>query len=81
MLGCGLKKMLNNKTDKIGPILHKSRFIRSIGNAGIYLEIFNILGINNVSSYTWFTDINGIQNAVPDYLTPRLINLKFAVDF
>lgn len=60
---------------------HKSPFIRAIGNAGIYLEIFNILGINNVSSYTWFTDINGSQNAVPDYLTPRLINLKFAVDF
>lgn len=60
---------------------HKSRFIRAIGNAGIYLEVFNILGINNVSSYTWFTDINGLQNAVPDYLTPRLINLKFAVDF
>jgi len=60
---------------------HKSAFIRSIKNAGLYLEVFNILGINNVSSYIWITDINNTQTAVPNYLTPRLINLKLAIEW
>ena len=60
---------------------HKSKFLRSIKNAGLYLEVFNILGINNVSSYIWVTDINNVQTAVPNYLTPRLINLKLAVEW
>ena len=57
------------------------KFLRSIKNAGLYLEVFNILGINNVSSYIWVTDINNIRTAVPNYLTPRLINLKLAVEW
>lgn len=60
---------------------HKNKLLQKIENAGLYLEVFNLLGINNVSSYTWFYDISGEQNAVPDFLTPRLINLKFAVEF
>lgn len=61
--------------------IHKSKFVRAIKTAGIYLEVFNLLGISNVSSYTWVADLNNVLYAVPDYLTPRLINLKFAVEF
>lgn len=60
---------------------HKSNFIRSIKNAGIFLEVFNILGINNVSSYFWVKDITGYSYPVPNYLTPRMINLKLSVEF
>ncbi len=60
---------------------HKSAFLRSIKNAGLFLEVFNVLGINNVSSYLWITDITNVMTAVPNYLTPRLINLKLVVDF
>lgn len=60
---------------------HKSPFLRSIKNAGVFLEVFNIIDINNVSSYTWITDINNTMMAVPNYLTPRLINLKLMVEF
>ncbi len=60
---------------------HKSGFLRSIKNAGIFLEIFNILNINNVSSYLWVTDINNVMTAVPNNLTGRTFNLKLAVDF
>lgn len=60
---------------------HKSGFLRSIKNAGLFLEVFNILGINNTSSYLWVTDINNTMTPVPNYLTPRLINLKLAVEF
>lgn len=60
---------------------NKSKFIRSIKNAGIYVEVFNLLGINNVSSYFWITDIGNVQRPVPNYLTGRLVNVKFAVEF
>ena len=60
---------------------HKSAFLRSIKNAGINLEVFNVLGINNVSSYMWITDIYNNQRPIPTYLTGRLINVKFIVEF
>ena len=60
---------------------HKSAFLRSIKNAGIYVEVFNLLGINNVSSYMWVTDIYNNQRPIPTYLTGRLINVKFMVEF
>jgi hypothetical protein len=60
---------------------HKSKFLQSIKNAQIFLEVFNILGTNNVSSYLWVADLNNTLFPVPNYLTPRLVNLKFAIDF
>ena len=60
---------------------HKSEFLRSIKNAGFYVEVFNLLGINNVSSYMWVTDIYNNQRPIPTYLTGRLINVKFVVEF
>ena len=60
---------------------HKSKFLRSIQNAGLFFEVFNILNINNVSSYLWITDINNTMTAVPNYLSPRLLNLKLSVEF
>ena len=60
---------------------HKSAFLRTIRNAGIYVEVFNLLGINNVSSYMWITDIHNYQRPIPTYLTGRLINVKLMVEF
>ena len=60
---------------------HKSKFLRAIKNAGVYIEAFNLLDINNISSYFWVTDINNNQFRVPNYLTGRLINVKLAVEF
>lgn len=60
---------------------HKSAFLRSIKNAGIYLEVFNLLGTYNVSSYMWVTDIYNYQRPIPTYLTGRLINAKLMVEF
>ena len=60
---------------------HKSKFLRAIKNAGIYVEAFNLLDINNISSYFWVTDINNNQFRVPNYLTGRLINVKLSVEF
>lgn len=45
------------------------------------LDVFNLLDISNVSGYYWVTDVNGIQYAVPNYLTRRQINLRLSLDF
>ena len=55
--------------------------LKYIRNCWLSLEVFNLLGVNNVSSYMWVTDVYNIQYAVPNYLTNRQINLKLIVEF
>lgn len=54
---------------------------RLIKNAWLGLDAFNLLGIKNVNSYYWVTDITNTQYAVPNYLTGRQINLRLSIDF
>lgn len=49
--------------------------------AWISLEVFNMLGIENVASNTWIKTIFQQQYAIPNNLTSRRINLRFKVDF
>ena len=55
--------------------------LKYIRNCWLSLEIFNLLGVNNVSSYMWVTDVYNIQYAVPNYLTNRQLNLKLILEF
>ncbi len=50
-------------------------------NAWIGLDAFNLLGIKNVNSYYWVTDITNTRYAVPNYLTGRQINLQLSMEF
>jgi len=45
------------------------------------LEVFNLLQVNNTISYIWVTDVSGTQYAVPNYLTPRQLNIKLIAQF
>ena len=56
-------------------------FAQNLQDAWISLEVFNLLNISNTVSYTWIKDVNGIQYAVPNYLTSRRLNLKFVCMF
>lgn len=60
---------------------HRTGFARHIKNAWLGLDVFNLLDISNVSSYYWVTDVNGIQYAVPNYLTRRQLNVRLSVEF
>ena len=73
----GFSKQLISETSSF----KKGNPLGYIKNCWLSLEIFNLLGINNVSSYMWVTDIYNIQYAVPNYLTPRQINLKLVAEF
>ena len=54
------------------------RFIKSLW---ISAEVFNLFQISNTISYIWVNDINNRQYAVPNYLTPRQINIKLIARF
>jgi CarboxypepD_reg-like domain/TonB-dependent Receptor Plug Domain len=53
---------------------------RHIKNLWLSVEVFNLLNINNVVSYLWVTDVTNRQHAVPNYLTPRQLNIKIHID-
>ncbi len=55
--------------------------LNSIESMWISLEVFNLLQVNNTISYIWVTDVSGSQYAVPNYLTPRQLNLKLVAKF
>ena len=52
-----------------------------IKNVWLGVDAFNVLGINNVNSYYWVTDITNNQYAVPNYLTGRQLNARISIDF
>ena len=59
----------------------KYGFWRNIKSATIGVDVFNLFDFANVNSYTWVTDVNNVQYAVPNYLTRRQLNVRVAVKF
>ena len=63
-------------------IFDYSKHTHIYGKTGFFKDIWagvdalNLLGINNVNSYYWITDIQNIQHAVPNYLTGRQLNFR-----
>ncbi len=49
-------------------------------NVWLGVECLNLLGINNVNSYYWVTDVTSQQYAVPNYLTGRMLNFRVQVE-
>lgn len=56
-------------------------WVRTVKDAWISLEVFNILGINNVIAYNWVKDIENNVYGVPEFLTARRLNLRLQVSF
>ena len=59
----------------------KYGFWRNIKSATVGVDVFNLFDFANVNSYTWVTDVNNVQYAVPNYLTRRQLNVRLAVKF
>lgn len=64
-------------TYQIEPKNKGSQWSKHVSKSNISLEIFNILGINNVLSKQWIQDVQGRFYSIPNYLTQRRVNLKF----
>jgi hypothetical protein len=73
----GFSKQIKSENN---PLSHKN-ILRKFKNIWLSLEVFNVLGANNTISYTWVKDVYNQQFAVPNYLTPRQLNLKLYCDF
>ncbi len=54
---------------------------KTVKNVWLGVDCLNLLGISNVNSYYWITDVTNHQYAVPNYLTGRMLNAKVTVDF
>jgi hypothetical protein len=59
-------------------VKHKNKFFDS---GSIALEIFNLMGVNNIINHQWIEDVNGRQYGIPTYLTGRRINLRMTLSF
>ncbi len=59
----------------------KIDFLNNFQSIWASLEIFNLIGIQNTSSYIWVSDSSQRYYAVPNYLTGRLLNLKLNLKF
>jgi hypothetical protein len=70
------KQLITEKTT-----FKKKNPLRVFKSAWVNLEVLNLFGTNNTVSYTWVRDVNNRQYAVPNYLTPRQINLRLLVEF
>ncbi len=69
-------RLLNNEDHR-----HEHGFARAFKNIWLGIDCFNLLGIDNVNSYYWITDITNTQYAVPNYLTGRQLNVRLSFDF
>lgn len=74
------KELLQNKFEKRNK-LGNSKGFKNMKSMWLALEVFNLLGVQNTISYSWVKDINSRQYAVPNYLTPRQVNLKLQFRF
>ena len=55
--------------------------LNHIRNMWLSIEIFNLFQVYNTVSYIWIKDVDNRMMAVPNYLTPRLLNVKLSMEF
>jgi hypothetical protein len=70
------KQFISEKTE-----FKEKNPLKVFNSLWLNLEVLNLFGTNNTVSYTWVTDVNNRQYAVPNYLTPRQLNLRLLVEF
>lgn len=68
----GFSKVLKSESRE-----HKWKVLNQFKSLWVGVEVFNLLDITNTISYLWVKDISTAREyAVPNYLTPRLLNVK-----
>ena len=63
------------------PGQEKTNFLRHIKDLWISLEVFNLINLNNTVDYTWIQDVQGRYYGIPEFLSPRRLNLKVIARF
>ena len=69
-------RLLNNEDN-----VYRTGIRQYFKNIWLGIDAFNLLGIDNVNSYYWVSDVSNNNYAVPNYLTGRLINARILMEF
>jgi hypothetical protein len=64
----------NKRPKELSPLRH-------LKTLWVSAEVLNLLDVNNVISYMWIKDDSNRFYAVPNYLTPRLLNVRITGRF
>jgi hypothetical protein len=72
----GFSKSIKNENETLN-----IKFLNNFKSIWIGIEVFNLIGIQNTTSYIWVSDSNNRYYAVPNYLTSRLLNIKLNIKF
>lgn len=59
----------------------KSKLLKPFSNVWASIDIFNMLDISNVISYSWVKDFSNRTYGVPEYLTRRRLNVRLHLEF
>lgn len=59
----------------------KKNVFNNLKEMWLFLEVFNLLQVQNTVSYTWIQDVTGNRYAIPNYLTNRQINVRLQIRF
>lgn len=59
----------------------RKNYFNHLKEMWIFLEVFNLLQVQNTVSYTWVKDVTGNMYAVPNYLTNRQVNIRVQIRF
>lgn len=76
----GFSKQIIGKSGD-GNLATRKGMLKHIEDIWISLEVLNLLQVNNTISYIWVKDVTNRQYGVPNYLTPRQLNLRVSVKF
>jgi hypothetical protein len=60
---------------------NKYKWQDKLSECMVSLEVWNLLGYNNVLSKQWIQDVSGKYYSIPNYLTSRRFNLKLLIRF
>ncbi|MFH0893159.1 MAG: carboxypeptidase-like regulatory domain-containing protein [Bacteroidota bacterium] len=73
----GFSKLIKGENSKRG----NTGFLKNFKTIWISAEVFNLLQNNNIISHLWIKDVIGRSYAIPNYLTPRQLNVKLIITF
>lgn len=76
----GMAYLLLKEDDDI--IRYERPVLKYFKNVWLGIDVFNLLDIKNVNSYSWISDnSSGLQYAVPNRLTGRQLNFRILAEF
>ena len=66
---------------KVNREVKRKNVFNNLKEMWVFLEIFNLLQVQNTVSYTWIQDVTGNRYAIPNYLTNRQVNVRLQIKF